>query len=197
MDSDDEQAGAYHIDQTSTLLTSIHPVSNLAGPSRTPKDYFNIAKDLLDGRFPHAQWPYHSFSILSTPFHLTCNPTFCNLSVDEASSLFGLSDLHPALADFLRRTAHDGIDMPLPIGGCCAALPNAQLPFNSIQLWSKVWIQGQKYHLPNEVVKARTVMAAPSSTEWPLGQFDVVITNVDPDQQWPQSGLTGTLCLLG
>ena len=34
--SDNEQAGAYHIDQTSTLLTSIHPVSNLVGPLQTP-----------------------------------------------------------------------------------------------------------------------------------------------------------------
>ena len=132
--SDNELAGAYHIDQTSTLLTSIHPVSNLVGPLQTHKDYFKIAKDLSDGRFPHAKQPYHSFSILSTAFHLNHNPTFCNISVDEASSLFGLSDLCPALADFLRRTAHDGLNMPLPIGGHHAALPNAQLLFDSIQI---------------------------------------------------------------
>ena len=40
------------------------------------------------------------------------------------------------------------------------------------------------------------VMAAPSSTEWPLGQFDIVISNMDSDQQWPQSGLTGKSCPL-
>ena len=40
-------------------------------------------------------------------------------------------------------------------------------------------------------------MTAPSSTKWPLGQFDAVIANVDLDQQWLQSGLTGTSCLLG
>ena len=52
------------------------------------------------------------------------------------------------------------------------------------------------YHMPNEVTEAWTVMAAPSSTEWPLGQFDIVIANMDSDQQWPQSGLTGKSCLL-
>ena len=87
--------------------------------------------------------------------------------------------------------------MPLPIGGHHAALLIAQLLFNSIQIWSKMRILDWKYHLLNEVVKAQTVMAAPSSTKWPLVQFDVVIANVDPDQQWLQSGLTAMSCLLG
>lgn len=195
-DMEDDETGEHHIHQTSTLLASINPVSNLAGPPRSPKNYFKLAKDLLDGKYPHARQPYRTFSIPSTAFHLTRDPTFRNLSIDDASSQFGLSDLCPALADFIKRIAHDGLDMPLPIGGRRAASSNAGLPFDSIRVWSKVQIQGRKYHMPNEVLEARTVLAAPSSTEWPLGHFDTVIANVDPDQQWPQSGLTGKSYLL-
>ena len=57
-------------------------------------------------------------------------------------------------------------------------------------------IQDHTYHMPNEVTEAWTVMAEPNSKEWPLGQFDIVIANMDSDQQWPQSGLTGKSCLL-
>ena len=40
-------------------------------------------------------------------------------------------------------------------------------------------------------------MAAPSTTEWPLGKFDVIIANLDHEQQWPQSGLVGkSICLM-
>ena len=45
--------------------------------------------------------------------------------------------------------------------------------------------------MPNELLEAQTLMEAPSSREWPLGQFDVVIANMDPEHQWPQSSLVG------
>ena len=195
-DSGDEQMGTYHIHQTSTLLASIHPASNLVGPSWSPKSYFTLAKELLDGKYPHALQPYHTFAIPSTTFHLTHDPTFHYLSVDEASSQFGLSDLHPALADFLRWTANDGHKIPLPIGSHHTALPGSQLPFDFIQIWSKMQIQDHTYHMPNEVTEAWTVMAAPNSKEWLLRQFDIVIANMDSDHQWPQSGLTSKSCLL-
>ena len=85
--------------------------------------------------------------------------------------------------------------MPKPIGHCIA-LPDCQLPFDSIQTWSKMHIQSRKYHWPHDVAEAQTVMAAPSSTEWPLGKFDVIIANLDHEQQWPQSSLVGKSSLL-
>ena len=100
--SEDEQIGTDHIHQTSTLLPSIHPAPNLVDPSQSPKNYFMLVKELLNGKYPHALQPYHTFAIPSTAFHPTHDPTFCNVSVDEVSSQFGLSDLHPALANFLR-----------------------------------------------------------------------------------------------
>lgn len=190
-ESDDEGNKPHHIHQTSTLLASVHPVSNLAGSSRPPKDYFKLAKDLLDRKYPHARQPYRTFSTPSTAFHLTREPTFRDVSVNEAAIQFGLTDFRPALADFLKRVGIHGDNTPLPIGGRRVAQSECELPFDSIRTWSKLRIQGKQYHLPNEPAEARTLMAAPSSTEWPLGQFDIVIANMDPELQWPRSGMAG------
>ena len=196
LDKEGSDNEPYHIHQISTLLSSIHLVSNLAD-SPPPKNYFKLAQDLLDGKYPHAQKPYWTFSMPSTAFHLTCEPTFHDVSVNEAAIQFGLTDFHPALANFLKWMGiHGDNSLPLPIGGCCVALSDCELPFDSIRTWSKLWIQGLQYHLPNKPVEAQTLMAVPSSVEWPLGQFDVVIANMDPEQQWPQSGLAGKSCLL-
>lgn len=192
-ESDDEGNKPHHIHQTSTLLASVHPVSNLAGSSRPPKDYFKLAKDLLDRKYPHARQPYRTFSTPSTAFHLTREPTFRDVSVDEAAIQFSLTDFRPALADFLKRVGIHGDNTPLPIGGRHVAQSGCELPFDTIRTWSKLRIQGKQYHLPNEPAEARILMAAPSSMEWPLGQFDIVIANMDPKLQWPQSGMAGKL----
>ena len=94
--------GPYHMHQMSTLLASIHPDSNLAGSFQPPKNYFRLSQGLLDGNYPHAQQPYQTFSTPSTAFHLTHDPTFCDVFINEAAMKFSLTDFHPALADFLK-----------------------------------------------------------------------------------------------
>ena len=138
-DSEDEQMGTCCIHQTSILLPSIHPASNLVGPSWSPKNYFTLAKKHLDGKYLHALQPYCTFAIPSTTFHLTHNPTFHYLSVDEASSWFGLSNLCPALANFLRWTANDGHKIPLPIGSHHTALRLQPFPFIN-GLWPFIYV---------------------------------------------------------
>ena len=101
-ESDNEGVKLYAIDQTSSLLASIHPVSNLAGPSDPPKNYSKLAKNLLDRKYPYARHPYHTYSIPSTVFHLSCKPPLCNLSVDEEAVQFGLIDSCSTLADYLK-----------------------------------------------------------------------------------------------
>ena len=64
------------------------------------RNYFRLTQGLLDKNYPHAQQSYQTFSTQSTAFHLTCDPTFCDVSIDEAATKFGLTDFCPALADF-------------------------------------------------------------------------------------------------
>ena len=44
--------------------------------------------------------------------------------------------------------------MPKPIGGHHIALPDCQLPFDSIHTWSKMHIHGRKYHWSHDVAEA-------------------------------------------
>ena len=116
------------------------------------------------------------------------------MTIDAIAQMFGLPNLHPALADFLQRlTENPTVHV---MGGCQRALSGCSLPFEMLQVWSTVRIQSKAYHNWNEVLPPQTVSAAPCSESWPLGWYDGVLVNTDPDMHWPWSGLKGEHCSL-
>jgi hypothetical protein len=63
-------------------------------------DYFAVADALLRGAVPNALKPHCTFSTSTTTFHITNKPSL-SMTVDEAATLYGIPDLHPAIWKFL------------------------------------------------------------------------------------------------
>jgi hypothetical protein len=68
---------------------------------------------------------------------------------------------------------------------------NTQLPFDHIQIWTKLRLQNHAYHAPHNILPAQTVNALPPSESWTFGLSDVVLVNTDSSHVWPSSGLEG------
>ena len=71
------------------------------GPSRTPKDFFAVSQALIDDPSPSLPRPFRTFSTKMMAFHLNYDPDISRMPVDKAAEVFNISDLRPALADFL------------------------------------------------------------------------------------------------
>ena len=110
------------------------------------------------------------------------------ISIDDTMILFNLPDLRGALADYLvRRSAGN----PFQIGGRRVADSNSTLPFDRLQVWTKVQLQRRSYHAPSLVLPPQTINAWPVSESWPFGRSDVILCNTDNNKIWPYSGLEG------
>jgi hypothetical protein len=192
-DNDDGGTDNQYINSTSSLLSHIQPVANLSGPVRVT-DYFSEAQRLHEGAVPNAPRPCRTFATAHTAFHLTRDPSFKQMTIDAIAEMFGLPDLRPALADFLQRLTENPVVHVM--GGRRRALSGCSLPFEMLQVWSTVRIQSKAYHNRNEVLPPQTVSAAPCSESWPLGRYDGVLVNTDPDMHWPWCGLKGEHCSL-
>ena len=189
---DEEAQKPAIIETTSELLTNIRLASSSSRTLQRQTNYFNLAKALEDGQYPQSPKPYRTFVGGGTALHLTRDATM-RLSVDEAMEMFALPDLRGALVDFITRLDNNSA---LAIGGRRSANPVAPLPFDDIQIWSRVQIQNKSYHVPHNVLPPQTVNASPPSNPWMFGRSDVVLINTDPSQVWPSSGLNGTICIL-
>jgi hypothetical protein len=192
--SDDDGNGGipHRIDQTSDLLANISPVSASGGPQRQTVDYFQRADDLRQGKHPQAPRPFRTFKMGSTAFQLPRDPQLRKMTIDTASQQFDLPDLRPALAEYLRRTSSNDIDLAsVPIGGRRSASSGCNLPIDSIQVWTTMRIQLKQYHRPSNAAQPHTLLASPPSKEWPVGRYDTVLVNTDPSKKWPYSGLEG------
>lgn len=189
-DDDDDPA---EIAETSALLGSIDSDVHLAGSTRKATDYFSMAEDLLGGDQPNALRPFRTFSCPHTAFHLTRNPSFKRMTVDEAAKRFQLPDLRAAIADYLTRTE----ERPalFLIGGRRAAAPDCTLPFSLLEVWTYIRLQTRAYYRPHNVLPARTIHAAPPCDKVPIGRRDTVIFQTDKDCRWPYSGIEGSIFL--
>ncbi|KAG2340004.1 hypothetical protein BDR05DRAFT_950787 [Suillus weaverae] len=98
-------------------------------------NYFAITKILQHKEVETVPLPLHTFVIRHMAFHLTYAPFIRSISVDDAAIKFGLSDLWPAIADFLHCKATHGQNHIHAIGGARRAGPTASLPFDKIQIW--------------------------------------------------------------
>jgi hypothetical protein len=110
------------------------------------------------------------------------------MSIEAAMEMFRLPDLRGALADFLTR-AND--KDPFQIGGHRVGNVNSPLPFDNLQVWTKVQVQNRSYFPPHHILPPQTINASPPSGSWMYGRSDIVLINTDNGKVWPQSGLEG------
>jgi hypothetical protein len=180
------------IETTADLVDQINPVSPLLGKSLSSHvDYFAKAADLKKAP-PSSQVPEaqpHTFSSPQAAFHLNRNPSF-NMPINEIATLFNIPDLHDALSDYMQRISNANDGYIRVLGGRRSAR-GSQLPFTHLRVWKKFRLQNKAYHYPHEPLPSKTVNACPPSGEWELGRYDPAIVNLDPDCEWPLSGLKG------
>jgi hypothetical protein len=174
------------INSTSGLLSHIQPATLSSGTSQRHANYFELANALEQGMYPHSPLPHRTFVKGRTALHLRRDPNM-TLTINDAMNKFNLPDLRGALADFFQ---HGGDNPPL-VRGRRMANANTQLPFDHIQIWTKLRLQNHAYHAPHNILPAQTVNALPPSESWTFGLSDVVLVNTDSSHVWPSSGLEG------
>jgi hypothetical protein len=174
-DNDFDLESPNAIATTAALLSAIVPTKPLSGTTRTTGNYFACALALQQGLYPSAPLPFRTFMGAETTLHLNRNPSYRRMSVDQVAELFKIPDLQSALSNYLTNICGHHIS----------------LPFNVVEVWSKVKIQNHTYDAPHDILPAQTVNALPSSKTWPSGRADAVFINVDPDCMWPLSGMKG------
>ena len=184
----DQEADSNEITDTQPIDT---PSSHLNTVSRILKSY-QVATNYFESA-SHAStatlFPPRIFFTNSTAFRLNRDPTFKKISIYDVSVKFGIPDLASALSHFLYRLGQDKKSV-YTIGGR-RPVSDVALPFCELEVWSSVRMQVKDYHHPDIVLPPETLNAAPPSTDWPLGRYDVAIVNTDPSMIWPQSGLSG------
>lgn len=182
----------FKISTTTELLANADFVSPLMGSVHPMVDYFKIVSQLKLGQIPNAPQPHrtHQSSPNST-FHLTHDPSFKHMLVDDVATLFNLLDLRPALGDYGQRISQTEESSTTLIGGRRLSGNTCALPFLYLEVWNQLRIQTKEYHAPHGILVAHTVNVYLPSPEWPLGHYDPVIANVNPAEKWPQGGLKG------
>ena len=107
---------------------------------------------------------------------------------------FNIPDLRPAIADFIKNVckgSHGANGYTQDVGKRRMAQKNAQLHVTHLEVWKKLRLQTMAYHYPHNILPPSTINAAPPSPEFPHGHFDPAIVNVDQNQKWPTSGISG------
>ena len=178
------------ISTTANLLTQIQPAGPITGPILRNANYFELADAVLRGLYPRAPRPFRTIVQGDTALHLTRDPTMKTMSIEDVMKTFNLPDLHGALADFLIRLNNDD---PFQIGGRRIGNVNSPLPFDNLQVWTKVQAQNRSYFPPHHILPPQSINACPPSGSWTYGHSDVVLINTDDGKVWLQSGLEGRL----
>ena len=132
-------------------------------------DYFAIAR-LLASSPGTAPIPLHSFSVGLIAFHLTSKPSVQHMSVQEATNMFQLPNLPSALSQFIAFETNCGPRTLSPIGGHHRST-GSTLPFDKLQVWFKLCIQGRDFHRRDELLPAQTLFCAPPNNFlalWPI-----------------------------
>lgn len=176
------------------LLAEIELGSPIIGPtSHRLVDYFDIASQTAKTS-NSLLLPYRTME--SSPysaFHLTRDPSYKRMSVDEVAALYHLPDLRSAIGDYFLRASNTG--GPFSIGGRRISQESCTLLSELLEVWTHFRLQTKAYHEPHETMPSHTINAHPPTSEWPLGHFDTVIINSDSTKQWPFCGLEGFFLL--
>ena len=162
------------------------------GAGRERKDYFQEAERLLQQRNDSTPFPLRTFSIPSTAFHLTRDPAYKQMSLDDAAIKFSIPDLILAVSYFLLRFQRNDTSVHA-IGGRRPRTASVVPPFDKVEVWTGLRLQSRDYYCPNVVLDAEKLNALPPTPEWPVGRYDTALANIDPQCVWPRSGLSGQI----
>lgn len=186
----DANSGASSVGSSRTDAHGNDSTPTSSGYARPITNYFSIAAQLRT-KNDSVPLPLRTFTIDSTAIHLAYDPSIRRIAIDDAAERFGLSDLRPALADFLNKERAAGPSAVHPVGGQRRASSHCSLPFTELQVWFKVRVQNTEFHDADTILPAQTLLCSPPDDHWTFGRYDTVIINVDAAQKWPESGLKG------
>ncbi|KAF8228858.1 hypothetical protein L208DRAFT_1289319, partial [Tricholoma matsutake] len=178
------------ISMTAALLTHIQPTAPVTGTAWGNTNYFELVNTLQLGLYPSSPLPFRTVVQGNTALHLTRDLTMKIMSIEAVMEMFNLPDLCGALVDFL--TWANNKD-PFQVGGHRIGDINSPLPFDNLQVWTKVQVQNHCYLPLHCVLPPQTINASPPSDSWTYGQSDVVLINTNNGTVWPQSGLEGCI----
>ena len=99
---------------------------------QSPNNYF-VESAILHTN-PQVLHPLCTFINTNIVFHLNCNPSFKQMSIDNAAEKFGLPDLFPALVDFMHHYRPKDSAM-YSIGGWQSMVPCINFHIPKIQIW--------------------------------------------------------------
>ena len=178
---------------SANLLDSIHTVADIGRTRRIPTNYFKEAACLVRDYNSNTPLPFRTFMAGSrTAIHLNHEPLLRRTSIEKITSTFRIPDLAPSLAHFLVRATEGGRSLYAVGGRRPPAAGATPLPFQKLEVWQGLRIQSKDYHDPRIIHPPQTLCASPPSREWPLGRFDNALINIDPNEEWPQSKMTGS-----
>ena len=182
------------ISTTANLLTRIQPAAPIAGTILRNANYFELADALQQGLYPRSPLPFRTIVQGDTALHLTRDPTMKTMSVEDVIEKFNLPDLRGALADFLTQVNDKN---QFHVGGRRIGNLNSPLPFDNLQIWTKLQVQNRSYFRPHHILPPQTINASPPSGSWTYGHSDVVLINTDNSKVWPHSVFEGSvLCFI-
>ena len=173
-DSDDDQESEGELDNGKLGIS-------FPALSRPLTDYFAIARLLAS-------------SVGATAFHLSSKPSVRRMSVQEATEMFQLPDLPTALLRFAAFEKDHGPSMLGPVGGHRRTTESI-LPFDELQIWFKLHMQGQDFHRRDQLLPAQMLFCAPPSISWPFGRYDTALAATTPNFTWPDTSLR-SMCQL-
>src|SRR6266511_2617186 len=98
--------------------------------------------------------PHRTFrSSPNIVLHLSRDPALKRQPIDDAANTFKISDLRPAIADFITRLQSASADQSGHInvvGGQCIAQKDCPLPVEDLEVWTKMRLQTNSYHPPHD-----------------------------------------------
>jgi len=112
------------------------------------------------------------------------------MGIDDVAKKFQPPDLHAALSDYISCIG-DSEGFVSPIGGHHVAQDGCELPFEQLEIWSRVQLQGKSYHYLYDILPPQTVNVLPPMNTLSHRCSDAVLVNLDPTANWPHSGLHG------
>ncbi|KAI6016894.1 hypothetical protein BKA83DRAFT_4059575 [Pisolithus microcarpus] len=170
-EDDEDQEDEHELD-----FEALH-VTHYYTPSRTSINYFESAEALASGAVPNAVLPHRIFASSMTAFRLAFKPSL-HVTIDEAAETFGLSDLRPAITDYVHCNDHLMTEV---------LNPSAE----KVQIWFKVQVQQPSYHDRSSLESPQSLLASPPSVYLPGSQYDFAVISQVDESDWPSNGLRG------
>jgi hypothetical protein len=178
-DSDDEDL----VSTTAELLPLLSTFGYNTESPRSFTNYFYRAKHQND-KPPRT---FHNAD--NVVCHLSRDPKYAKTPLDQLVQLYKIPDLPGAIADFISRIGSSSRGFVEVIGGRRSVYD--RMPDFHLQVWTKIRLQTTTFHYPHNILPATTINAIPPSTLCKEGQYDAAVINIDQNQKWPSSGLTG------